>query len=250
MLFPKNNFSWGRGPRGVMVKALDCGIVVSKFAQLRSLSDKYPWERHEPPYPPSYGLNIITTVHLGGWIWNWITHEGWYAIYQKNQLQFCSMSWYYYFFFSFWNILKKLPNDIMVIVIENKTNKLSLNFGWGCLCDLSINVPLSFSMSCMKLKGRVFSQWSLISCFTGHSKWDCDSKISLVMSVKSFSLFTHITAYAITISHGIERNSPTPNYNQCHYWWLSKLQGKEILFIIPWWHQSQLWLIGFQILFV
>ena len=37
-------------PRGVMVKAMDCGIVVSEFvllvALLRSLSGKYPWERY------------------------------------------------------------------------------------------------------------------------------------------------------------------------------------------------------------
>ena len=29
---------------------------------LRSLSGKYPWERYEPSYPPSYGLNSTTTV--------------------------------------------------------------------------------------------------------------------------------------------------------------------------------------------
>ena len=38
----------------VMVKAIDCGIVV---APLRSLSDNYSWKKHEPPYPPIYGLN-------------------------------------------------------------------------------------------------------------------------------------------------------------------------------------------------
>ena len=32
---------------------------------LRSLSGKYPWERYEPPSPPSYGLNSTTTVLLG-----------------------------------------------------------------------------------------------------------------------------------------------------------------------------------------
>ena len=47
-------------PRGVMVKAMNCGIVVREFvlqvALLRSLSGKYPWERYEPPYSPSnYG---------------------------------------------------------------------------------------------------------------------------------------------------------------------------------------------------
>ena len=29
-------------------------------ALLCSLSGKYPWERYEPPYPPSYGLNSTT----------------------------------------------------------------------------------------------------------------------------------------------------------------------------------------------
>ena len=58
-----------RCPRGVMVKAMDCGIVVRKFV-LRSLSGKYPWERCEPPYPASYGLNSTTTVLLGEWLWH------------------------------------------------------------------------------------------------------------------------------------------------------------------------------------
>ena len=39
-------------------------------ALLRSLSGKYPWERYEPPYPPSYGLNSTTTVLLGEWLWH------------------------------------------------------------------------------------------------------------------------------------------------------------------------------------
>ena len=39
----------------------------SGFELLRSLSDKYPWERYEPPYPPSYGLNSPTTVILERW---------------------------------------------------------------------------------------------------------------------------------------------------------------------------------------
>ena len=36
---------------------------------LRSLSGKYPRERYEPPYPPSYGLNSTTTILLGEWLW-------------------------------------------------------------------------------------------------------------------------------------------------------------------------------------
>ena len=61
-------------PRGVMVKAMDCGIIVSKFElQLRYYVHfwaKYPWERYEPSYPPSYGLNSSTTVLLGEWLWH------------------------------------------------------------------------------------------------------------------------------------------------------------------------------------
>ena len=59
---------------GVMVKAMDCGIVVSEFVfQSRyyvHFSGKYPWERYEPPYPPSYGLNSTTTVLLREWLWH------------------------------------------------------------------------------------------------------------------------------------------------------------------------------------
>ena len=36
--------------------------VRTPVALLCSLSGKYPWERYEPPYPPSYGLNSITSV--------------------------------------------------------------------------------------------------------------------------------------------------------------------------------------------
>ena len=39
-------------------------------ALLRSLSGKYPWERYEPLYPPSYGLNSTTTVLLGELLWH------------------------------------------------------------------------------------------------------------------------------------------------------------------------------------
>ena len=51
-----------------MVKAMDCRIVVKRVRTpvelLRSLSGKYPWERYEPPYPPSYALNSTTTILL------------------------------------------------------------------------------------------------------------------------------------------------------------------------------------------
>ena len=44
--------------------------VHTPVALLHSLSDKYPWERYEPPYPSSYGLNSSTTVLLGEWLWH------------------------------------------------------------------------------------------------------------------------------------------------------------------------------------
>ena len=60
--------------RGVMVKSNGLRNfstrVRTPVALLRSLSDKYPWERYEPPYPPSYGLNSTTTVLLGEWLWH------------------------------------------------------------------------------------------------------------------------------------------------------------------------------------
>ena len=58
---------WG-SPRGIRVKALDCGIIASEFV----LQSRYYvyfqtntlGERYEPPYPPSYGLNSVTAVLL------------------------------------------------------------------------------------------------------------------------------------------------------------------------------------------
>ena len=60
--------------RGVMVKAMDCGIVGREFV----LQSRYYvhfranalGKRYEPPYPPSYGLNSTSTVLLGEWIWH------------------------------------------------------------------------------------------------------------------------------------------------------------------------------------
>ena len=56
-------------PRGVMVKAMDCRIVVREFV-LQSRYDGYFRARYEPPYPPSYGLNSNTTVLLWKWLWH------------------------------------------------------------------------------------------------------------------------------------------------------------------------------------
>ena len=64
----------GGCPRGVMIKSTGlwnrCKRIRTPVALLRSLSDKYPWERYEPPYPPSYGFKSITAVLLERWIWH------------------------------------------------------------------------------------------------------------------------------------------------------------------------------------
>ena len=57
-----NGYSHGLQNRSTRVRTL--------VALLRSLSDKYPWERYEPSYPPSYGLNSPTTVLLGERLWH------------------------------------------------------------------------------------------------------------------------------------------------------------------------------------
>ena len=65
--------NWGC-PRGVMVKVMDCGIVVSVFVFQSRYYVHFPantlGERHEPPYPPSYRLNSTTTVLVGEWLWH------------------------------------------------------------------------------------------------------------------------------------------------------------------------------------
>ena len=56
-------------PRGVMVQAMDCGIVVCEFVlQLRyyvHFRTNTLGKGMDPLNPPSYGLNSTTTVLLG-----------------------------------------------------------------------------------------------------------------------------------------------------------------------------------------
>ena len=70
-------FAWSRChqgcSRGVMVKALDCGIVVSEFKLQSCYYVQFRTNTHgkgmNTPYPPSYGLNSIIAVLLEGWLW-------------------------------------------------------------------------------------------------------------------------------------------------------------------------------------
>ena len=60
--------------RGVIVKAMDCGIVVSEFVfqshYLVHFRVNTLGKGMIPPYPPSYRLNSTTTVLLGEWLWH------------------------------------------------------------------------------------------------------------------------------------------------------------------------------------
>ena len=60
-------------PYGVMVKALDYGIIVGEF-ELQSLyyvhfRTNILRERYETPYSPNYALNSITALLLEGLLW-------------------------------------------------------------------------------------------------------------------------------------------------------------------------------------
>ena len=62
----------GGCPRGVIVKVIDCKIVVSEFVlqshyYVHFLTNTLE-KGMEPLYPPSYGLNSTTTVLLGEWL--------------------------------------------------------------------------------------------------------------------------------------------------------------------------------------
>ena len=65
---------WSVCPCAVMVKALDCGIVISEF-ELQSYYNIHfrtntLKKGMNPLYPPRYGLNTITTVLVEGWLWH------------------------------------------------------------------------------------------------------------------------------------------------------------------------------------
>ena len=89
-----HQYKFLRGCLHVMVKAMDCRIVVREFEpQLRyyiHFRTNTLGKGMALSYPPSYGLNSTTTVLLEGWVWHWITHKGWYDIKQRNQTNLSS----------------------------------------------------------------------------------------------------------------------------------------------------------------
>ena len=50
---------------GIVIAVVHRGLLVGLL-----VPGKYPWEKYEPPYPPSYGLNCTATVLLGEWLWH------------------------------------------------------------------------------------------------------------------------------------------------------------------------------------
>ena len=74
LYYLSNNTMYLGCPRGVMVKAMDCGIVVRAFV-LQSRYYVHFWANTlgkgmNPPSPPSYRLNSTTTVLQGEWLWH------------------------------------------------------------------------------------------------------------------------------------------------------------------------------------
>ena len=65
--------NWGC-PRGVMVKAMDCGIVVREFVVQSRYYVHFRantlGKGMNPLILPAMGFNSTTTVLLGGWLWH------------------------------------------------------------------------------------------------------------------------------------------------------------------------------------
>ena len=74
---------------GIVANMLDCNITESEF-KLQTHYYNHFWintlgKGMNLLILPSYGLNSTLTVLLQRWLWDWITHKGWYAIKQRNQ---------------------------------------------------------------------------------------------------------------------------------------------------------------------
>ena len=96
MMYKMGVSSWCNG---LSTGLQNCGKrVQTPVMLLCPLLDKYHWERHEPPYPLSYGLSSTTTFLLEGWIWHQITQEDWYAIKQQNKNHDVQMFLYFHLY--------------------------------------------------------------------------------------------------------------------------------------------------------
>ena len=71
---------------GTVVNMLDCNIVISKSELLLHYcihfwTNTFGKDMYFFIPPPRDALNSTATILqvLQGWLWHWITHEGWYA---------------------------------------------------------------------------------------------------------------------------------------------------------------------------
>ena len=68
-----------------MAKMLDCGLKVREFKFQAHYYIHFQTNTLGKGITPNYRSNSNTNVVLQGWLWYKITHEGWYAIKQRNQ---------------------------------------------------------------------------------------------------------------------------------------------------------------------
>ena len=73
---------------GIVANVLNCDIEVSEFElQLRyyiHFRTNSLEKATNSLIPPRWTLNSTYTLFLQGWLWHYVTHEGWYAIKQSN----------------------------------------------------------------------------------------------------------------------------------------------------------------------
>ena len=95
---------------GTGVNIMDYDIVVREFKPKSCYHIHFRantiWEGYEALYLSSCGLNSITDFLLQGRLWQ-ITHEGWYAIKQRNQPIQLSLSLYIYIYIYIYT--KRIP---------------------------------------------------------------------------------------------------------------------------------------------
>ena len=64
-------------PYGVVANMLDCNINSYSYAPFQTITLGKGMNAF---MFPGYRLNSSNIVFLLGWLWHWITQEGWYAI--------------------------------------------------------------------------------------------------------------------------------------------------------------------------
>ena len=106
-----------------VANVLDCDIVVTKF-ELKSRyyvyfrTNTFGKKVWSFSYIPSCWLNSTTTVLLLGHLWYWITHEGWYAVKQRNQTFFCAIWWQVFYHLAYSDYCRHLYRYIHNVSVD------------------------------------------------------------------------------------------------------------------------------------